>query len=430
MHSVVPGTSRLRLGLRLQLIFALSALGALLVVVIVLNLLNTARIKQITNQTVEVEARLNRLANDVVIYTQLCRIYEKQIFLNIDDPSKRDFYLLQWDGAYQKLESAIDAFASGAVVGEDRRQAETWRRELGSYREAFMRVRRAIAYSAVFKPQDANGLIEPYKGDIETLTNTALTMAQLKAVNAQQAEAALLESTTSNTRAGLSIGGIALLIALAWIWMFPARLMRPIDALRDAVDRLAGGDLAARVGLTRADELGALAHGFDAMAATIQQRNSDLVAQRTQAEAARADAEAAHTAIAAQLETIEQQRNVIREMSVPIMPLDGATLVMPLVGMLDSERIRLVQEQALQAIERSSAQHLILDISAVPIVDTQVAQGLLLVVRAARLLGAEVVLVGVRPEVAQAVVGLGIQLDAIVTRSSLQSGIGYVQQHD
>src|SRR5215510_926828 len=101
MHSVVPSTSRLRLGLRLQLIFALSALGALLVVVIVLNLLNTARIKQITNQTVEVEARLNRLANDVVIYTQLCRIYEKQIFLNIDDPSKRDFYLFQWDGAYQ-----------------------------------------------------------------------------------------------------------------------------------------------------------------------------------------------------------------------------------------------------------------------------------------------------------------------------------------
>jgi rsbT co-antagonist protein RsbR len=115
-------------------------------------------------------------------------------------------------------------------------------------------------------------------------------------------------------------------------------------------------------------------------------------------------------------------------MSVPIMLLDATTLVMPLVGALDSERIRLVQEQALQAIERSSARHLILDISAVPIVDTQVAQGLLRVVQAARLLGAEVVLVGVRPEVAQAVVWLGIQLDTMVTRSSLQSGIGYVQQ--
>jgi rsbT co-antagonist protein RsbR len=428
MQSVAQRASRLRPGLRFQLILALSALGALLALVILLNLLNTARIRQITSQTVEVEARLNRLANDVVIYTQLCRIYEKQIFLSIDDPSKRDFYVQQWEGAYQSLESAIDAFARGAVVGEDRRQVETWRRELGSYREAFLRVRRAIAYSAVFKPQDANDLIEPYKGDIETLTNTALVMAQLKAVKAQQAEAALLDSTASNIRAGLSIGSIALLVALAWIWLFPARLMRPIDALRDAVDRLAGGDMAARVGLTRADELGALARGFDTMAATIEQRNNDLIAQRAHAEAARADAEAAHTAILIQLETIERQRNVIREMSVPIMPLDGATLVMPLIGVLDSERLRMVQEQALQAIERASARHLIMDISAVPVVDSQVAQGLLQVVRAARLLGAQVVLVGLRPEVAQAVVSLGVQLDAVVTRSSLQSGIGYVQR--
>jgi nitrogen fixation/metabolism regulation signal transduction histidine kinase len=65
------------------------------------------------------------------------------------------------------------------------------------------------------------------------------------------------------------IGVIALATALAWSMLFPARLMRPIHALRAAVDRLAGDDLAARVGLARADELGALARGFDDMAATI-----------------------------------------------------------------------------------------------------------------------------------------------------------------
>jgi rsbT co-antagonist protein RsbR len=430
MQPAARSTFSSRFGLRFQLILALSALGTLLAVVIGLNLLSTAHIKEITSQTVEVEARLNRLANDVVIYTQLCRIYEKQAFLNVNDSREREFYLLKWEGAYQSLESAIDAFARGAVAGEDSRQAQTWRRELGTYREALFRIRQAIAYGAVLTPEDANRLIEPYKGDIETLTNTALTLAQIKAVKAQEAEAALLESSTNSTRLALLIGGVALLVALGWIWLFPTRLMRPIDALRTAVDRLAGGDLDARVGLSRSDELGALAHGFDTMAATIQQRNGDLIAQRAQAEAARADAESAHAAIVVQLETIEQQRNVIREMSMPVMPLDTATLVMPLVGALDSERIRLVQEQALQAIERSSARFLILDITAVPIVDTQVAQGLLQVVQAARLLGAEVVLVGVRPEVAQAVVGLGIQLDTMITRSSLQSGIGYVQQRN
>jgi rsbT co-antagonist protein RsbR len=99
---------------------------------------------------------------------------------------------------------------------------------------------------------------------------------------------------------------------------------------------------------------------------------------------------------------------------------------LPLVGALDSERLALVQEQALRSIEQLSARYLILDITGVPIVDTAVAQGLIQVVQAARLLGSEVVLVGIRPEVAQAVVGLGIHLSDIATRSTLQSGIAYV----
>jgi anti-anti-sigma regulatory factor len=75
---------------------------------------------------------------------------------------------------------------------------------------------------------------------------------------------------------------------------------------------------------------------------------------------------------------------------------------MPLVGELDDARLRLIQEQALHALEHSSACYLVLDITGVPIIDSQVAQGLLAVVQAGRLLGAEVMLVGIRPEVAQA----------------------------
>ena len=159
---------------------------------------------------------------------------------------------------------------------------------------------------------------------------------------------------------------------------------------------------------------------------TIQQRTNTIEAQRERADAARAEAEAARAAIAEQLATIDAQRDVIREMSVPVLPLSQSALVLPLVGALDSERLALVQEQALHSIERMSARFLILDITAVPIVDTAVAQGLVQVVQAARLLGTDVVLVGVRPEVAQAVVGLGIHLSDIVTRSTLQSGIAYV----
>ncbi len=84
----------------------------------------------------------------------------------------------------------------------------------------------------------------------------------------------------------------------------------------------------------------------------------------------------------------EQQRTTIREMSVPVIPVTRQTLVMPLIGALDTSRLRMLQEQALRAIEHTSAHTLIIDITGVPVVDSQVAQGVLAVVQATRLLGA------------------------------------------
>ena len=121
-----------------------------------------------------------------------------------------------------------------------------------------------------------------------------------------------------------------------------------------------------------------------------------------------------------------RQRETIRGLSIPVLPISTDTLVMPLVGELDSTRLHQVQEQALKALERSAARHLVLDITGVPIVDSEVAQGLLAVVQAARLLGAEVVLVGIRPEVAQAIVGLGINLQGMRTTSDLQTVLNRV----
>lgn len=120
------------------------------------------------------------------------------------------------------------------------------------------------------------------------------------------------------------------------------------------------------------------------------------------------------------LEQVEEQRVVIRELSVPVIPVNRQTLVMPLIGSFDTQRLQDVQEEALNAIKRTGAQQLIIDITGVPVVDSYVAQGILMVVQSARLLGAETVLVGIRPEVAQAIVGLGITLPGLRTASSLQ----------
>jgi rsbT co-antagonist protein RsbR len=414
------------LGLRLQVIIAMGVLAALIAAIAATALLSLQNVRENTNRTVKVEGELNRIANDVVIYTQLCRLHEKDLFLNIGNPMLQEASLLEWRNNAASLDLAITSFGSAAVTPEDRQQSAQWRKELDNYRTAFEGVYESIDVGYIFTTEAAIKSLSLYKQDILSLTKSAQTMAQAKADRAQQAEAALLETIASSMQMVLVISALALVVAVAWCLVFPAHLMRPIAALQSATSRLAGGDLGVRVQLQRADELGMLGRHFDEMAETIQQRTSAIEAQHARANTARIEAETARTEIAEQLATIDAQRNVIREMSVPVLPLSQSALVLPLVGALDSERLALVQEQALRSIEQLSARYLILDITGVPIVDTAVAQGLIQVVQAARLLGSEVVLVGIRPEVAQAVVGLGIHLNDIATRSTLQSGITYV----
>jgi rsbT co-antagonist protein RsbR len=152
-----------------------------------------------------------------------------------------------------------------------------------------------------------------------------------------------------------------------------------------------------------------------------------IVAERTAAlQSALDDVEARAEEQEHLLREIELQRETIKDLNVPVIPISATTLVMPLVGALDSTRLRQLQEQSLQALERTSARVLILDITGVPVVDSHVAQGLLMTVRSARLLGAEVTLVGIRPEVAQTIVGLGIELSDVRTFSDLHSALDQI----
>ena len=119
----------------------------------------------------------------------------------------------------------------------------------------------------------------------------------------------------------------------------------------------------------------------------------------------------------------EQQRQVIRELSVPVLPVRATTLVMPLIGALDTARLADMQRQALTQLEHTGARELLIDVTGVPVIDTQVAKGVIQLVEAARLMGAHVTLVGIRPEVAQTLVTLGIDLRGIRTFSTLQAAL-------
>lgn len=124
-------------------------------------------------------------------------------------------------------------------------------------------------------------------------------------------------------------------------------------------------------------------------------------------------------------EIIQMQAASLAELSTPLIPISDQIVVMPLIGAIDTSRVQNVIDTLLRGVAQSRAQVAILDITGVPVVDTQVANGLLQAAQAVSLLGARVILTGIRPEVAQTLVQLGVNLNTIVTRSSLQSGIAY-----
>jgi len=122
---------------------------------------------------------------------------------------------------------------------------------------------------------------------------------------------------------------------------------------------------------------------------------------------------------------IAAQAEVLRELSVPIVPVMENIIVMPLVGTIDARRSQQIMEALLDGIAQHQAQIVIIDITGVPMVDTSVANALVQATQAAALLGSQCILVGITPEVAQTMVELGVEMGEIITRGNLQAGVEY-----
>ena len=116
---------------------------------------------------------------------------------------------------------------------------------------------------------------------------------------------------------------------------------------------------------------------------------------------------------------IQRQQEEMLELSTPVVQLWEGILALPLIGTLDSARTQIVMQNLLEAIVRDSAEIAIIDITGVPTVDTLVAQHLLKTVAAARLMGADCIISGVRPQIAQTIIHLGVDLTNVTTKATL-----------
>ena len=122
-------------------------------------------------------------------------------------------------------------------------------------------------------------------------------------------------------------------------------------------------------------------------------------------------------------EVIARQQEEMLELSTPVVELWRGVLALPLIGTLDSARTQVVMESLLQKIVETGASIAIIDITGVSTVDTLVAQHLLKTVAAARLMGAECIISGIRPQIAQTIVHLGVELNNVITKSSLADAL-------
>ena len=168
----------------------------------------------------------------------------------------------------------------------------------------------------------------------------------------------------------------------------------------------------------RRDELGVLANMVNRAAKEL--RNS-----RRRDEQQRREIEQRLEELRAANETQQQLLSTIKELSTPILNIYQGILLLPIVGVLDSARAAHAINTLLERISAAHAQVVILDITGVPVIDTQVANVLLQASRAAGLLGSRVILCGISPEVAQVVISLGIDFSALKPTSDLQAALVY-----
>ncbi len=199
-----------------------------------------------------------------------------------------------------------------------------------------------------------------------------------------------------------------------------------LEEIVDMLTRLASGDLGARLSTSDAeDQLEVIINGLNMVA---EELAASIGEERKAKEMLELRVEERTAELQTKVTTIEAQSRTILELSTPVLQVWDGILVLPLIGDVDTKRANQVAESVLEAIGRTQARFIILDITGVPVIDTAVADHLLKTIKAARLLGAEVIVTGVSSYNARTIVRLGVDLKETVTRGTLQSGLKSAMQ--
>ncbi|MFC1642358.1 STAS domain-containing protein [Myxococcota bacterium] len=198
---------------------------------------------------------------------------------------------------------------------------------------------------------------------------------------------------------------------------------RRFDTLLSVIDAAAAGDFGKRANVEGLDWLGVIGVRIDMMIDDM----ADLV-KREQDQAAKLqersrDVEEQVKRVLQQNELITRQQMAIQELSTPVLQLWDDVLALPVIGVVDTARSVDIMERLLTEISERQSRYVVLDITGVEVVDTKTADHFLKVIQAAELLGAQCILTGIRPAVAQTLVAIGVDLSSIKTLRTLRDGL-------
>ncbi len=196
-----------------------------------------------------------------------------------------------------------------------------------------------------------------------------------------------------------------------------------VNRVEEILSSVAAGDMDARINSEVEDDFSGVEEAVDLLI-------DDLTDELQQREKSQKELEERLATIQEQQKTILRQQEDLLELSSPVTKVWDNVVVLPVIGTLDSRRTQIMMENLLQKIVDTGCTIAILDITGVATIDTQVANHLIKTVTAARLLGAECIVSGISPAIAQTIVHLGIDLSSIQTKATLQESMQYAFQRN
>ncbi len=232
-------------------------------------------------------------------------------------------------------------------------------------------------------------------------------------------------------RGAVVAGALALLATLYSVFLIEQGIPRTLIALlTDTVVLALLTTMLVSLILSLLQSLLDSLHRTEALARAAQQAQQQaeahaaaLAVEQAAALQARDEAVRSRSEVQQQLAIVQQQEQVIRELSVPVLPLSASTLVLPLVGRIDVQRVQQVASVLLKHVAQHHARLVILDITGMAQVDESIAASLVQAIQAVQLLGAQVMITGIQPRTAQTLVQLGVGLDQVHTYNTLERGI-------